>query len=102
MDSFIKKLLYPKYVIMKGIQIDNRAIMFLGINTKLTKEKLYNHNVLEFSNHSSQYYTSNIYKRIYTFKQLLKWYRLLGKKDSKCLEYKSFKWQHIKEKGLLK
>ena len=80
---------------MKGIQIDNRAIMFLGIDTELGKEKYYGSSILKFSNMTSKYYPSNIHKRIYTFKQLLKWRRLLNRTNSECLEYRNFKWQKI-------
>ena len=67
-----KKLLYPKYVIMKGVQIENRAIMFLGIDTELVYDD-YGYPELKFSNMKANYYRNNIYKRIYTFKELLTW-----------------------------
>jgi len=77
---------HPKYVIMRGVQMDDRAIMFIGANPVITTSDCGN-KMVAFSNHDNQYYMSAMYKRIWTFKELLKVRRLVGK-GFKCLRIK--------------
>jgi len=105
----IKKLinyyLSPKYRIMKGIQIDNRAIMFIGaypIEPRDTVEEIRIHGYVDdsfqklkisFKNQTATYYKSNQYKTIWTFRELLKWRRLLPRDDSRVLEKTLTGWK---------
>ena len=94
----------PKYRIMQGIKIDNRAVMFLGANPIKpldTSEQLKTFGYIDkeiqemkisFKNQKFTYWKSKMYCRIWTFKQLIKWARLVGGKGSKVLEYKNNKW----------
>lgn len=99
----------PKYRIMNGIRIENRAIMFLGadpiepLDTK-TEMKIhgyvdenYQKSKISFKNQKYTYYKSNKYCTIWTFKQLIKWRRLLPKDDSRCLKQNTItrQWQTI-------
>lgn len=90
----------PKYRIMKGIQIENRCIMYLGAHPikprdGQSKSTIY----ISFKNKKGIYLRSNTYKKIHTFKQLIRWVRLLSDGNrcfnSKCLEYKNFEWNQI-------
>jgi len=97
----------PKYMIMKGIQINNRAIMFLGatpISPRDREEEMKTHGYIDesyqklkisFKNQKYTYYKSNVHKVIWTFKELIRWRRMLPKNDSRCLEYRNLKWQNI-------
>lgn len=104
-------LINPKYRIMKGMHIENRAIMFLGaypIKPRDTKDELRIHGYIDesyqklkisFKNQKYTYYKSNKYKTIWTFRELLKWRRLLPKDDSVCLEKTLLHgWSKIKDK----
>ena len=99
----------PKYRIMKGIQIQNRAIMFLGANPRPPKDKarlIETHGYVDdsiqslkisFKNQNDTYWKSNMYCRIWTFKGLIKWARILPKNGNAVLELKYGKWNKIKE-----
>lgn len=90
MFKCIKKLInyykYPKYVVMRGIKIDDRALYFLGKNavqsleyagawSLVTNDQTGNRNWLR----TYEYFKSNKYKRIWTMKQLRGVRRKLGK-----------------------
>jgi len=75
--------LHPKYVVMRGIKIENRMIMFIGSNPVFS-ETLSGDKILRFSNNSAAFYKDNIYKRIWTYRELIKWRRLIGK-TTRCL-----------------
>lgn len=91
--KFINYYKKPKYIIMKGIQIQNRAILFIGVDADFSRE----HEV-KFSNHKQPYWRSNILKRIWTFKELLEWRRKLPENSSRCLAQNIItrKWENIK------
>jgi hypothetical protein len=94
MFGLIRYYFRPRYVVMKGLQIDNRAFMFIGARATFLKDE-YGNSIMSFSNNEHQYYTDRIYKRIWTFKQLMKWRRLLGK-EMKVVEHRNFRWQELK------
>ena len=85
---------------MKGLQIENRAIMFLGarpITPRDTRDEIETHGYVDegyqkrkvsFKNQKATYWKSNMYCRIWTFKGLIKWARKLPGGESRCLEYK--------------
>jgi len=82
----------PKYLIMKGIQIDNRTIMFIGAHPKYAVDD-YGNKILTFSNtDTTAYYASNIHARIYTLKGLRKWRKLIGRRNQRCLSKVFFSW----------
>lgn len=89
MFNFLKYYLKPRYVIMKGISIEDRAIMFIGAHPKFEKNNI-GQRLVTFKNRRNKYYASNIYKRIWTLKSLIKWRRLIGK-NNKCIVRKNFK-----------
>jgi hypothetical protein len=80
-------------VVMKGLQMGNRAIMYIGAHPEFKKDD-YGNSVVSFKNCKNEYYSSNIYRRIWTFKQLLRWRRLVGV-DTKCLARSYFKWRRV-------
>ena len=67
----------PKYLVMRGVRVGNRMILFIGSHPEYSRDE-YGNKVVRFSNRSGEYYQSNIYRKIRTFKQLIKWYRLIG------------------------
>jgi len=83
----------PKYVVMKGIGIDNRAIMFLG-NVKQYGSDSYGNKTIKFKNQKYEYYYSNIHERIWSSKRLKHWRRLIGD-DTKCLQKIKGEWVGI-------
>ena len=101
----------PRYVIMQGIQIDNRAIMFLGARPCEPKDRRRELDIhgyvdesaqrlkISFENQELTYWKSNRYKIIWTFKELMYWRRMLPNNNSKCLEKTNGKW-HTIEKDL--
>ncbi len=93
MFELLRYYFRPRYVVMKGIQVENRAIMYIGANPKFKKDDFGN-TVVSFSNCTSEYFASNIYCGIWTFKSLLKWRRLIGG-NTKCLARHYFKWHRV-------
>jgi len=87
-------LFAPKYVIMKGVQIENRALMFLGINPVFSHDKSFGW-IVTFSNIDQSYYADNIYKIIWSRKSLRKWQKLLGRYGSAVLAREFFIWSKI-------
>jgi len=86
--DFIDYWLHPKYVVMRGVKIENRMIMFIGANPVFF-ETLSGDKILRFSNNRSAFYKGNIYKRIWTYRELIKWRRLIGK-TTMCLRVNIF------------
>tara|TARA_R110002012_G_scaffold275534_1_gene462172 strand:- start:1 stop:291 length:291 start_codon:yes stop_codon:yes gene_type:complete len=76
---------------MRGVRIGNRAIMFIGTQPRFIKDAYGNIGV-GFKNQDNEFYASNIYKRIWTFKQLIKWRRLIGKNNYAILDKKGSEW----------
>lgn len=62
---------------MKGLGIDGRFIAFIGAHPEI-KINEYGNKEVSFSNRRCNYYYGNVYKKIYTFKDLIFWRRLLG------------------------
>jgi len=93
MFGLIKYYFRPKYVVMKGVQIENRAIMYIGAHPEFKKDD-HGNSVVNFKNCKHEYYASNIYLRIWTFKSLLKWRRLTGR-GTRVLSKNCFKWQRV-------
>ena len=106
----IEYLINPKYVVMKGIQIDNRAIMFIGARPTAPYDKKREIEIhgyvsedtqklkISFENQKYQtYWKSNKYKTIYTFRELMFWVRLVGANGYKTVQYNKlkFKWEKI-------
>ena len=90
--SIFKK---PKYVIMKGAHVGNRALLFMGANPKYKVDD-YGNTLISFSNTGDDwYYESRIYIKIYTRRKLIKWRRLLGKNKRTVLERRIGKWCEI-------
>ena len=83
MFDIIDYWLHPKYVVMRGIKIEKRMIMFIGAHP-VCAETLSGDKILRFSNNDATFYKDNIYKRIWTYRDLIKWRRLIGK-TTKCL-----------------
>jgi hypothetical protein len=75
----------PKYVVMHGVRIENRTIMFIGAHPQCKD------GIVTFSNRGDAYYASNTHKVIWTHRELHKWRRLIGK-DTRCLKREFFKW----------
>jgi hypothetical protein len=82
-----------KYLVMIGLRYENRAIFFIGSHPKYGIDS-FGMKVVRFKNREKEYYADRIYRRIWTFKGLIKWCRLTGK-DIRCLERKWFKWRRI-------
>lgn len=91
MFGLIKYYFRPRYVVMKGLQIDNRRVMFIGAVQAFSKDD-YGNSVMNFKNSPHRYYADKIYKRIWTFRQLMKWRRLLGSKTT-VVKYELFRWK---------
>ena len=85
--------LHPKYVVMRGIKIENRMIMYIGANPVYSKDD-HGNKTVSFSNCDFNYYATNIYKRIWTLKELIKWRRLIGK-TSRCLRKNTFSFERV-------
>ena len=85
--------LHPKYVVMRGVKIDNRMIMFIGAHPVFSKDE-YGNKVVSFSNVNSAYYAKAIHKRIWTFGELRKWRRLIGK-TTMCLRLNIFTIERV-------
>lgn len=75
--KFIRSRKNPKYLVMKGIQVEDRFIAFLGANP-VYGESEFGVKTVTFSNQKYEYWASNTYKRIYTMRELYFWRRLLG------------------------
>ena len=93
--DLIDYYLNPKYVVMKGIGIDNRAIMFLGVTSWRGKDG-YGNKVIKFKNQKYEYYYNKIYIRIWTIKQLKHWRKMIGV-DTRCLEKRKGKWCRLEK-----
>ena len=91
MFQFLDYYRKPKYVVMKGISVGNRSIMYIGANPTFRVDD-YGNRVVTFSNCKHEYYASNIYRRVWTKKALIKWRRLIGD-DTRCLVKTGLKWQ---------
>jgi len=100
----------PKYRIMKGVCIYYRCILFIGVTPIVPKdikreykihgycdEDFYKRHYISFKNQDYTYSKSNKLCTIWTFKQLIKWRRLLPKNGYKCLEKKLSEWIEIKD-----
>ena len=87
-------LFAPKYVVMRGVQIENRALMFLGVNPAFSHDPNFGW-VVTFSNKGRSYYADSIYKIIWSRKSLMKWRKLLGKRGSAVLARELFVWNKI-------
>ena len=101
----------PKYRIMKGVRIDNRALLFLAacpITPRNLQEEYKIHgycdedfhrkHYISFKNQKFTYSKSNMLCVIWTFRNLLKWARLLKTNAGdyqKVLEYKNKDWVNI-------
>jgi len=73
----IKKFLFPTMLIMHGIKVENRTILFIGENpTYLIGD--FGSRCVKFSNSEHTYYRSNIYRRIRSARYLKYWQNLLG------------------------
>jgi len=109
----LKYVYNPRYVIMQGVRIDNRAIMLLGARPcepKDTKDEMRIHGYIDkeaqrlkisFENQDYTYWKSNRYKIIWTFKELIFWRKMLPSGNSKCLEKTPFgKWHTIRDKNV--
>lgn len=102
MIKFLKYLHRPGYVIMKGACVDDRCLLFLGANAIYSKDD-YNNTLVSFSNRKQIYgddryfyYSNKIYIRIWTFRQLIKWRRLLGKSGERVLRKNALnKWERV-------
>ena len=65
------------------------------IKRETEKYGYYYKNEVGFENQDDLFWSKNsLYKRIWSFKQLLRWRRLIPKKYE-CLEYKCFRWHKI-------
>ncbi len=91
--DIIDYLLHPKYVVMRGIKIENRMIMFIGSHPVFS-ETLSGDKILRFSNNNAVFYKKNIYKRIWTYRELIKWRRLIGK-TTMCLRANLFSIERV-------
>jgi len=97
--DFIEYFFRPKYVIMRGAHIDNRALLFIGSSAIYIRED--NIGYVEFRNMNNifnkpyRYYSSNIYKKIYSRKELKKWRKLLGDRHEAVLEYRCMDWRRL-------
>ena len=98
----------PKYMVMKGVCIDDRCVLFIGayptcphkykdkeIKIQGYCDEAYLKFLVEFKNQEFTYYKSNKLCTIWTFKELIKWRRLLPKEGYTVLEKKDKEWQHI-------
>ena len=92
--KIIKYWFKPKCVVMKGIQINNVALMFIGYNPQYSTDD-FGVKTVKFSNHKSEFYVSNIYRRIWTLKSLCKWRRLIGK-DLSCIRILRLSHERVK------
>lgn len=94
-NQFLCLLFAPKYVVMKGIQIENRAAMFLGINPVFSYDDYFGW-VVNFSNKKGSYYPDKIHTIIWTRRSLRKWRKLLSKNgDTSILAREFFVWSKI-------
>ena len=102
----------PKYRVMKGLCINSRCVLFIGayptfpykgkreeIKTQGYYDEDFLKSLVEFKNQKYTYYKSNKVITIWTFRQLLKWRRLLPREGHRILEKRNNKWYKInKEK----
>lgn len=99
----------PKYRVMKGGCINNRCVLFLGAypsfpykhRAKELKihgycdEDYYIKSLIEFKNQKYTYLKRNKLYIIWTFKDLIKWRRLLPKNNHIVLEKRNNKWYKV-------
>ena len=83
--NFNKFFAAPKYIVMQGIAINNRILLFIRHNPIYSKD-LYGNKIITFDGDKNTYYADNIYRRIRTMKQLIFWSRLLGKSRFSVVE----------------
>jgi len=79
---FILKFLKPKYAVVKGVQIYDRAVFTLikiGCNNSIVVE-----NKLK---KDQFFYIDDIYSFVFTFKNLVKWGRLLAPSRTRPLSW---------------
>jgi len=100
----------PKYRIMKGVCINNRCVLFMGAYPIKPKdiaksykihgycdEDFYNKHYISFENQNYTYSKSNRLCTIWTFRQLIKWRRILPRHGFETLEHNRLtnKWNNI-------
>ena len=87
-----------KYAIIKGVQVNDRAVM-----TLITIDSSYDSKyTIKCTRTGKEFYKSSIYKNLYSFKQLMKWGRLLASSRTKplywtVLEKRGAEWHSLKE-----
>ena len=88
----IKYLLKPKYIVMRGAYIYNRGVFFI-IKPDYEKSEPY---VLYDKISKQSFYISNIFKKLYTFKQLMYYGRFLAPSRVKSLTWTVLKFDSKK------
>lgn len=99
--AYIRYYKNPKYVVMKGCRVDNRQVMFIGSHPTVIVND-YGVKIIKFKNVKGDYYFNNIYKRVWTFKELLQWRRKIGSQKVVgwgVLELREGKWEKIIKEG---
>lgn len=101
----------PKYVVIQGITNNNRAVMSLGarpleipniyyeeIRIQGYCDKSIQEDHISYQNQPGlSWHKSRIYVKIWSFKELMRWRRLLPSKGFRTLENIRGKWYKIKE-----
>lgn len=101
----------PRYVVIQGVTNGNRAVMSLGARPlevpNIYYEEIRIHgycdktvleNCISYQNQPNMsWYKSRIYTRVWSFKELMRWRRLLPSKGFRTLEKIGGKWYRIKE-----
>ena len=82
MFKLADNLINPKYCIVKGAHINNKAVFTLVIVDTTHK---HTSSTVRCKRTGKEFYKSDIYKSIRTFKQLVKWGRLLAPSRTKPL-----------------
>ena len=95
----IRKWLYSKYVVIKGCHINNRAVMTL-IKVDYNYKGVFIRDLIT----GKRFSPSDVYCKIYTFRKLMYWGRMLSPKATGpylywrvLVEVKSKKWKIIKK-----
>ena len=99
----------PRYVIIKGVTNDNRAIMSLCARP-VYPPHIYQESItiygyccdsvldsyVSYKNQKKlSWHKDKVYKKIWTFKELRKWRKMLPPTGFRCLEKINIKWKNI-------
>ena len=96
-SNLINKMLYSKYIVVKGVEIYGNAVLSLcRVDKEAWKADKYKIMVKAVDGRYVEFFKSNIFKKIRTKKALFKWGRLLAYQKTKPLFWKVIDLKEIR------